>query len=413
MSLSVRMATPQLRQKPLMAPRFGSSADFASALAQVQAKHPGQPLTQQDVQACLPYLFMGQFAPDVTAALGRLQLKDQTPAMVAQVQKVLEAAEASPLGVCKPNVGLRTLSYDVTSYEDPGKGAAKVNNRAFIDVSQLHGDALDAKIDEYKLNRFGDNANAMVIINPVGFSSIKYQELFANLPELKASVLADASRKGIPPEKALKDAANNLYATAFLKFYGDIFRELKKLGCDLTRFGIVASASDSGVDQAATMLAQRFSMPLAHVTCMKYAQWASSDDSLKKVPILLANSENEYSYACYKMSDALLVNGGRDFALSRDVYNHMLRGFRTDIFPVDLFDSILRAETPSRTVGDNGVVSVNNAARLLKQMGVSSRLNHHAQNRVDSPDLNDEQNAVLNNLLTLYYRKTGIKAPNA
>lgn len=194
-----------------------------------------------------------------------------------------------------------------------------------------------------------------VTLGPVGWSNVK--------PDFIDKKLCDMSVYGSVVEQ--KKALQKGYEKAFKLFITPVYEYLEQNGLKLGKMPMVASFSDSGIDQIVHKHAVEKGVDLVTTGPYRFAEYISKE---KEFPfsIALTNTVEDYGTLFSKIADITLVTGGRDHAFLFDAQNQFIGNKGTTI-PVDLMKLYYDIEIPA--LRPDG--SIENAAALLKELGLN------------------------------------------
>lgn len=289
---------------------------------------------------------------------------------------------------------------------------------------------LDTKTGEPEVTRFPENARPVVagpevemkdfmkqalgdepkvVICPVGWTIPSPQVLAQNNPkfaEQLQKVTAELTEKlgkdnpDLPKklEKAGKLLAGAAYEKAFKLFWEPIDQYLfEERKLDPSKFAFLTSASYDGIDKAAMDYATSKNMQVVNVTPFCYAGWM---DQKQPHPLKVSNTVDDYARDCAEGAGMLVVTGGRDHAWSKDVDNFLIKEKKL-VVPADILSEALALDVPATRDG-----AVDNAARLLGDMGLSVGTGKYAKNVRSSAKLTAFQQEVAGAIETLYNQTT-------
>lgn len=270
----------------------------------------------------------------------------------------------------------------------------------------------ETSIQDFMKQALGETPR--VVICPVGWTIPSPEVLINNNPTFKAK--ADELRAALTPatgatadsdklvQKGLKKLAGAAYEEAFKKFWDPIDKYLfEERGLDPKKFAFLTSASYDGIDKAAMDYADGKNIDVVNVTPFTYAGWMNTD---KSYPLLVTNSIDDYADSCAKGAGVLFVTGGRAHAWQKDVKNFLIDN-KKFVIPVDIMHESLGLDVPATLNGQ-----VDNAARMLKEMGLDISNAKLAKNVRNNGQLTDEQKYVAGAIETLYNQIT-FADPNA
>jgi hypothetical protein len=248
-----------------------------------------------------------------------------------------------------------------------------------------------------------------VVICPVGWTAPSPQVLAQNNPKfaeqlarLTETVTAEFGKDNpdLPKkiDKASKLLAGAVYERAFKLFWEPIDQYLfEERKLDPSKFAFLTSASYDGIDRAAMDYASSKNMPVVNVTPFAYANWMKTD---LPFPLKVSNTIDDYARDCAEGAGMLVVTGGRDHAWSKDVDNFLIKEKKL-VVPADILSEALAMDVPATKDG-----AVDNAARLLNEMGVSVGTGKYAKNVRSSGKLTAFQQEVAGAIETLYNQTT-------
>lgn len=146
------------------------------------------------------------------------------------------------------------------------------------------------------------------------------------------------------------------YEEAIEEFYGPVHRYLESLGVQPKDTALVSSVSYSGVDKAVMDLGQKKGIGTLTVTPFDYSIYGRSEHPF---PTIITDTIPQYVDVYGKMSDNIIVTGGRDHAFKFDAGGKWLRQNNGLVIPVDVLKDYKGITVPATING-----KVENAAAL-------------------------------------------------
>ena len=119
---------------------------------------------------------------------------------------------------------------------------------------------------------------------------------------------------------------------------------------------LVASVSYDGVDKAIMDLGQKMGINTLTVTPFDYAIYGRNEHPF---PTLITDTVPQYANVYSKLSDIIIVTGGRDHAHKYDAGNKWLKNTNGLVIPIDILKEYKGIEIPGTVNG-----KIENAAAL-------------------------------------------------
>lgn len=265
--------------------------------------------------------------------------------------------------------------------------------------------------EAFKKAAFGDGNR--LIICPVGWTTPNIDMFAANNPEIQQSFqkAAKSIAKALGKDqgkdfdavftKTKKAIVGEYYDKAFKKFWGPVYDLLHtKLGVDAKNLGFITSASNAGIDKSAMEFGHDKGIAVANVTPWDYANWADPEG---KDPLYITNTIEEYADACSDLSDLLMVTGGRNHSLEKDVQRALIQN-RKPVIVVDVLNEAYGFNVPSQSNG-----SLENVAKYLEESGMDLASNAYAKKQIaDAGELTDSQKLAATVIYKLCSRLTDV-----
>lgn len=147
-----------------------------------------------------------------------------------------------------------------------------------------------------------------------------------------------------------------LYVEAIEEFYKPIDDYLLNIGINPKDRIFISSVSYDGVDKAIMDMGQKMGIDTLTVTPFDYAIYGRNEHPF---PTLITDTVPQYANVYSKLSDVILVTGGRDHAHKYDAGNKWLKNADGLVIPVDVLKEYKGIELPGIVNG-----KIENAAAL-------------------------------------------------
>ncbi len=206
-----------------------------------------------------------------------------------------------------------------------------------------------------------------LVIGPIGWTIPNPDTVAEYNPTIYQQFQAlEKTLSGDALTKAKKEAIAKLYENAFDQWWEPIQRNLNRLieekKLPKNRIIMLTSASNSGIDRAAMRFADKNGITVANITPYVYAQWM---DTSKTYPLLVTNTVDDYAQAYAEGADLVVLTGGRDHALKKDVALGLLGNYNI-VVPADVLREEVGITVPSTLKG-----KVENAAAFMQKRGLN------------------------------------------
>jgi hypothetical protein len=388
--------TPQQNVQLRQQVRFSGIQEFAQALS---PKKPNLEAISQN----LPLLFDKL---DLTPVLTGMDTSERVRFLNAVTHLHSQVKDNLPLGTLEKKIDPadEKEKWFITSFDNED-GSASVTRFETVKRNKVFGPETDMKT--FLTEALGPGPR--LIIGPAGWTIPNPDVLINNNPQFKKKAdqlkvdLVEALGKDNPNfeklyTKGVKQLASEAYEEAFRSFWGPIQKYLiEEAGLDPSKLAFLTSASYSGIDKAAMDFADANNIDVVNVTPYRYAEWM---DTSKSYPLLITNSVDDYADKFAQGATFLFITGGREHALRKDAANFMFEQNKA-VIAVDIMKETLGFDVPSLLRG-----VVDNAARLLNEMGFSVKTAGFAQNVKSSNKLTQSQKEVAGAIETLYKQMT-------
>lgn len=360
------------------------------------AGHPSSRVLQFGAAAADPRILKAPMASELTSTLvqagtyGANTTASQASGLVNVLSQLGNMANRIPLGKIEAKGG----NVIITSWAE-GKP---------VEVKFPEGRRTIVRGPETSVHDFlrevagGEPA---LVIGPIGWTipnpdTVAEQNDFIR-PQFQA---LERTLSGDALTKAKKELVARLYENAFDQWWAPIQRNLnrlieeKKLPKD--RIIMLTSASNSGIDRAAMRFADKNGITVANITPFVYAQWM---DTTKTYPLLVTNTVDDYAQAYAEGADLVVLTGGRDHALKKDVALGLL-GNHNLVVPADVLQEEVGITVPATING-----KVENAAAYMQKRGLHVAGMDLAQNPRLLPGLRPSQAHTVAALERLFNQK--------
>jgi hypothetical protein len=387
--------------------RFSGVQEYQAALSKAGFEVPADVL-----KANLAQLLTGSFAGDLATAARELGLPYARPLM-DETANLNKEVQSFPLGQIRTDKAANKkyiLSYDNAN----GAPDAKEIEIDLTRRSVVCGP--ETSPEDFKKLAFGPRPK--VIMTTVGYTlpnpdliEEQYPEAFtAKVDELRAEFVdkLGADHPKLPnTDKLRKLAAGAMYEDAFKAFWEPIYQHLYSqpeeggIGLNPNKLGILASATDDGIDRAATEFGEAHEgISVAHIIPFTYAKYM---DPNKPHPLYVTSSVEDYAQGAKKIAGLCVAHGGKDHTLFHDISNFLIEGGGEKYeIPVDLMEHQYGMKLPATRGG-----KIANASAYMLEKGQSVHGMALAQNQRLAVNLTPTQTAVARVIETLHNRVAG------